>query len=179
MDGVTLAREIRQRTPTPLILLSSSGELITGQDAHLFKFQIPKPIRYSSLFNALLDIIGTEVRQPPRIVEKKFDGTMASKHPLRILLAEDNPVNQQVGLLMLSRLGYHADLAADGQQALNAAEKTPYDLILMDIQMPNLNGVDAAHLIRGMLGENCPSIFALTAEALQGDKERFLGLGFD
>jgi signal transduction histidine kinase/DNA-binding response OmpR family regulator len=178
MDGVTLAREISQRTPTPLILLSSSGELITGQDAHLFKFQIPKPIRHSALFNALLDIMGAEIRQPS-VAEKNFDSTMASKHPLRILLTEDNPVNQQVCLLMLSRLGYRADLAADGQQALNSVKKASYDLILMDIQMPNLNGVDAAHLIREMLGENCPSIFALTAEALEGDKERFLGLGFD
>jgi CheY-like chemotaxis protein len=104
---------------------------------------------------------------------------MGSKHPLRILLVEDNPVNQQVGLLMLSRLGYHADLAADGQQALNASWKAEYDLVLMDIQMPNMNGIDAARLIREKLGENCPSLFALTAEALEGDKQRFLDLGFE
>ncbi|HXC62322.1 MAG TPA: response regulator, partial [Nitrospiria bacterium] len=179
MDGVTLAREIRQRGPSPLILLSSSGEIIAGEDADLFHAQISKPIRHSTLFNALLNIIGTEVRQPLNIAEKKFDGTMATKHPLRILLAEDNSVNQQVGLLMLSRLGYTADLATDGQRALNAAEKVGYDLILMDIQMPNMNGIDAARIIRERLGAKCPSIFALTAEALEGDKQRFLGLGFD
>jgi CheY-like chemotaxis protein len=104
---------------------------------------------------------------------------MATRHSLRILLAEDNSVNQQVGLLMLSRLGYHADLARDGQQVLHAVEKTQYDLILMDIQMPNMDGIDAARLIRKKLGAKCPSIFALTAEALEGDKQRFLGLGFD
>ena len=179
MDGVTLAREIRQRGPSPLILLSSSGEIIAGEDADLFHAQISKPIRHSTLFNALLNIIGTEVTQPLNIAEKKFDGTMATKHPLRILLAEDNSVNQQVGLLMLSRLGYTADLATDGQRALNAAEKVGYDLILMDIQMPNMNGIDAARIIRERLGAKCPSIFALTAEALEGDKQRFLGLGFD
>jgi CheY-like chemotaxis protein len=178
MDGVALAREIRRHSQTPLILLSSSGEIITGEEAQLFETQIPKPIKHSSLFNALLDILGTEPRQL-HTVEKKFDSTMAIKRPLRILLAEDNPVNQQVGLLMLSRMGYTADLAKDGQLALDAAEKTPYDLILMDIQMPNMNGIDAARLIREKQGENCPSIFALTAEALEGDKQRFLALGFD
>jgi signal transduction histidine kinase/CheY-like chemotaxis protein len=179
MDGFTLAREIRQRSQTPLILLSSSGETIPEEDAQLFRTQISKPIKHSSLFNALLDILGTVPRQSANIAEKKFDSTMAIKHPLRILLAEDNPVNQQVGLLMLSRLGYTADLAKDGQRALEAAEKTQYDLILMDIQMPNMNGIDAARLIREKQGEARPSIFALTAEALEGDKQRFLGLGFD
>jgi signal transduction histidine kinase/DNA-binding response OmpR family regulator len=178
MDGFTLAREIRRHSQTPLILLSSSGEMLSEEDAKLFKAQISKPIKHSSLFNALLDILGTESRQL-NIVEKKFDSTMAIKHPLRILLTEDNPVNQQVGLLMLSRLGYTADLAKDGQRALDAAEKTQYDLILMDIQMPNMNGIDAARLIREKQGEECPSIFALTAEALEGDKQRFLDLGFD
>jgi signal transduction histidine kinase/CheY-like chemotaxis protein len=179
MNGVTLARKIRERAPTPLILLSSSGEMITGEDADLFQIQISKPIRHSALFNALLDIIGTESRQPPQIAEKKFDRSLAVKHPLRILLAEDNSVNQQVGLLMLSQMGYHADLATDGESALGAVEKNPYDLILMDIQMPTMNGIDAARIIRDRLGAKCPSIFALTAEALEGDKERFLALGFD
>ena len=80
---------------------------------------------------------------------------------------------------MLSRLGYNADLAPDGQGALNAVEKAEYDLILMDIQMPNMNGIDAARIIREKLGAKCPAIFALTAEALEGDKQRFLDLGFD
>ncbi len=82
-------------------------------------------------------------------------------------------------LLMLSRLGYKADLAADGPQALKAAEKTPYDLILMDIQMPEMDRIEAARLVRKKLGANRPSIVALTAEALGGDKQRFLDLGFD
>ena len=80
---------------------------------------------------------------------------------------------------MLSRLGYSPHLAIDGERALNAVEDAQYDLILMDIQMPKMNGIDAARLIREKLGAKCPSIFALTAEALEGDKERFLGLGFN
>jgi signal transduction histidine kinase/DNA-binding response OmpR family regulator len=179
MDGVMTAREIRKQSETPLILLSSSGETIGGEDAKLFQAQISKPIRYSFLFAALLQIIGTESARSRQILEKKFDSDMATRHPLRILLAEDNPVNQQVGKLMLSRLGYTTDLVADGLQAVGAVGKAEYDLILMDIQMPNMNGVEAGRMIRETLGAKCPSIFALTAEALEGDKEKFLGLGFD
>ena len=153
--------------------------MIAGEDADLFQIQISKPIRHSSLFHALLKILGAEPRQPLKITEKNFDRTMATKYPLRILLAEDNSVNQKVGLLMLSRLGYTADLAPDGQRALTAVEKVQYDLILMDIQMPNMGGIDAARIIRKKLGAKCPSIFALTAEALEGDKQKFLRLGFD
>ena len=179
MDGVILAREIHKRKPAALILLSSSGETIKGEDANLFRFQIPKPIRHSALFNALVNIIGPESTELPKIAQPKFDSTMAARHPLRILLVEDISVNQQVGLLMLSRLGYTADLASDGLRAVAAVEKAEYDLILMDIQMPNMNGIDAGRLIRERLRANCPSIFALTAEALEGDEQRFLHLGFD
>jgi hypothetical protein len=115
--------QIRKLKQTPLILLSSSGEIIVGEDANLFQFQIPKPIRHSSLFNALLKIIGAVPSRPLAIAEKRFDRTLATKHPLRILVAEDNTVNQRVALIMLSRLGYTADLVSDGQQALNAIEK--------------------------------------------------------
>ena len=104
---------------------------------------------------------------------------MGSTFPLRILLAEDNPVNQKVGLLMLSRLGYEADLAVNGLKALEAIEKKGYDLVLMDIQMPEMNGIEASRLSRERLGAECPIIVALTAEALQDDRERFLRAGFD
>jgi signal transduction histidine kinase/DNA-binding response OmpR family regulator len=178
MDGLTFAKEAHRRKPTSLILLLSSGEIIAGEDAKLFHTQLSKPVKHSSMFNALLKIFGTKPEQPAKI-EKSSRGSMAAKDPLRILLAEDNIVNQQVGLLMISQLGYSADLAPDGQLAVNAAEKVRYDLILMDIQMPNMNGIDAARKIRDNLGDSCPLIFALTAEALEGDKQRFLGLGFD
>jgi len=179
MDAVLLAREIRKQTQTPLILLSSSGEIIVGEDADLFQIQIPKPIRHSHLFNALLRITGVHPQEPLQIVEKTFDNTLATRYPLRILLVEDNSVNQKVGLLMLSRLGYAADLATNGHQAVQAIENAQYDLILMDIQMPDMNGIEATRLIREKLDGSCPLIFALTAEALEGDKRRFLELGFD
>jgi signal transduction histidine kinase/CheY-like chemotaxis protein len=181
MDGVTLAREIRRQKETPLILLSSSGEILAGDEADLFKYQIPKPIKHSQLFNALLKITGVATKQTTRLPLKKLDSSMAESHPLRILLAEDHVVNQKVQLLMLSRLGYVADLAVNGLRAVEAVEKAEYDVVLMDIQMPEMNGIDAARLIRKKTGVHCPTIFALTAEDLSGDNEKdaFLNLGFD
>jgi CheY-like chemotaxis protein len=111
--------------------------------------------------------------------KKLFDGGLAARHPLRILLAEDNTVNQKVGLKMLSQLGYIADLAVNGLRVLEALNKTQYDLIFMDIQMPEMGGIETTAIIRERFDANHPSIVALTAEVLEGDRERFLGLGFD
>jgi len=179
MDGVALAREIKRWKPLPLILLSSSGEILLGEDADLFNSQIPKPIKHSLLYNALMKILGVAPVPASRAHEKKLNCAMAVEHPLRILLVEDNAVNRKVGLMILSRLGYESDFAVNGLRAVEAIEKKTYDLILMDIQMPEMNGIDAACAIRKKLEFNCPSIVALTAEALEGDQERFLQLGFD
>jgi two-component system, sensor histidine kinase and response regulator len=178
-DGVTLAREISKQVGIPLILLSSSGERLTGEEGALFESQVPKPIRQSALLNALLRI--ARVRQPlvQQPVEKQFETGLATEKPLRILLAEDNAVNQKVALLMLSRLGYSADLAVNGLRVLDALGKSQYDLILMDIHMPEMDGIEAARIIRERYRDKTPSIIALTAEALEGDRERFLSLGFD
>jgi PAS domain S-box-containing protein len=178
MDGVELARKLAPKKTTPLILLSSAGALI-GDDAELFQSQISKPIKHSSLLNALLKITGEPGEVSRKTSEKKLDDSMGCTYPLRILLAEDNAINQKVGLLMLSRLGYVADAAVNGKRALEALEKAEYDLILMDIQMPEMNGIEATEIVRKTYGEKSPVIVALTAEALEGDEERFIGLGFD
>ena len=105
--------------------------------------------------------------------------SLASTHPLSILLAEDNPTNQKVAMLMLARLGYAPDLAADGHLALVAVNKQRYDVILMDVQMPGMNGIEAMKAIRRRKGTESPSIFAVTAEAMEGDEERLRAEGFD
>jgi PAS domain S-box-containing protein len=179
MKGLALAREIHRATDTPMILLSGSGQVVVGEEANLFKFQLAKPARPLFLFNLLRQMIGVAAKPLPVVAKKQFDSEMAKKNPLRILLAEDNLVNQKVGLKMLSQLGYGADLAGNGLQAVKAASKCGYDLIFMDIQMPEMDGIKAAHTIREELGDRSPFLAALTAEALQGDRERFLELGFD
>ncbi len=177
-DGIALAREIRRHAAVPLILLSSSGEVV-GEDAGLFAVQLSKPVRHSSLLSALLRATGIDHRAEATDPSTQLDRQLGEHHPLRILVVEDNAVNQKVGLAILSRLGYHADLAANGRQAVAAVSEKTYDLVLMDIQMPEMNGIEAAAIIREKLGPHAPVLVALTAEALEGDRERFLGLGFE
>jgi CheY-like chemotaxis protein len=161
------------------MLLSSTGEILTSEDALLFKCQVPKPIKQSTLFNGLLQIIAARPSPSPPASKKQFDSDLALKHPLRILLAEDNLVNQIVALKMLSQLGYKADLAVNGLRVLEALSETRYDLIFMDAHMPEMDGVEATRIIRERFTHQRPVIVALTAEALEGDREKFLGLGFD
>jgi PAS domain S-box-containing protein len=179
MDGIKLGRTIRRDHRTPMLLLSSSGETISPEDAALFDHQIQKPIKHSVLFNALLKLTGIQDQPLRKTLDKKLDNTLAERNPLRILLAEDNMVNQKVGLLMLSRMGYTANAVANGKRALEALDKAVYDIVLMDIQMPEMNGIDATRNILDTFGEKRPVIVALTAEALEGDEDRFLSLGFD
>lgn len=109
-----------------------------------------------------------------------LDTTMAQKHPLRILLTEDNVVNQKVALHFLERMGYRADVAANGLEALQALERQVYDVILMDIQMPEMDGLEATRHIRHNLPRHKqPRIIAMTAYALRGDRQKFLEAGLD
>jgi len=179
MDGIALARQIRDTRATPLVLLTPTGTPLGGDDAALFHTQIFKPVKRSSLLNTLLKITGTGGNSSSRKQETTLDSGLAARHPLRILLAEDNPINTKVGLLMLSRLGFSADAVTNGRLALKALESKSYDVVLMDIQMPEMNGIDATARIHEIYGGRRPALVALTAEALEGDKERFLGLGFD
>ena len=105
---------------------------------------------------------------------------MGQRHPLRILLAEDSPINQTVELGLLARMGYTADVAANGREAVDAVWRQGYDVVLMDIEMPEMDGIEAAAAIRETLPkERQPRVIAITAHALFGDRERFLAAGMD
>ena len=99
--------------------------------------------------------------------------------PLRILLAEDNHINQKVGLALLARLGYRADVAANGLEAVESVTRQTYDLVLLDIQMPEMDGIEAVQAIRKKLSGRCPVLVALTANAFHGAREEYLAMGFD
>ena len=185
MDGVTLAHAIREHAgdkTLPLILFTSLGRREARAESEGFAAYLNKPIKPSQLFDALVSVLpGQPVLVPQRGVTKsELDPDMASRHPLRILLAEDNVVNQKLALRLLQQMGYRADLAANGLEAIEAIERQPYDVVLMDVQMPELDGFEASRAItrRWLVGDR-PRIVAMTANAMQGDRELCLAAGMD
>ena len=184
MDGIALAREIRAargaHAPV-LILLSSTGQ-VAGPSAHAnagFAAGLSKPLRLSHLRDRLLETVGdrrdTSTGAVPPVARD-----VGSPVPLRILLAEDNAINQKVALRLLERLGYGADVVGDGRQALARLDHAVYDVILMDVQMPEMDGLEASRAIcaRWAASER-PRIIAMTAEAMQGDRDKCLAAGMD
>jgi len=185
MDGAALARQIRARIPAlPLVLFSSLGRREPGSDEGLFDAYLGKPIHQSSLFDTLVGILARDaapsaLAAPLRGVSG-IDAGLAARHPLRILLAEDNVVNQKLALRLLERMGYRADLASNGIEAIESVQRQTYDVVLMDVQMPEMDGLEAARRIcaRWAPGER-PRIVAMTANAMQGDREECLAAGMD
>src|SRR4029077_13638431 len=108
----------------------------------------------------------------------KIDPELAARHPLRILLAEDNAVNQKLAMRLLQQMGYRADLASNGVEAIERIEREPYDVVLMDVQMPEMDGLEASRRITAQcpVGQR-PRIVAMTANAVQGDREACLAAG--
>ena len=188
MDGLSLTNTIRENIDTrgiPLVMLSSLGQPGADLQKHDFAAILTKPIKPSNLYNEIIRIFTGESPQQsqysPKIPEdSEFDPGMATRLPLRILLAEDNSVNQLLALQTLERLGYRADLAGNGFETLDALRRQFYDVILMDVQMPEMDGLEATRRIRAdMPSENQPAIIAITANALQGDREMCLNAGMN
>jgi signal transduction histidine kinase/DNA-binding response OmpR family regulator len=185
MDGVALARAIREhRTPTalPLLLFTSLGRREAGAEAVGFSAHLTKPIKPSQLFDALVGALAGQLIRVDRRTSGRveMDPAMAQRHPLRILLAEDNIVNQKLALSLLGQMGYRADMAANGLEAIEAVERQPYDVVFMDVQMPEMDGLEATREItRRWSREQRPRIVAMTANAMQSDREMCLAAGMD
>jgi signal transduction histidine kinase/CheY-like chemotaxis protein/HPt (histidine-containing phosphotransfer) domain-containing protein len=183
MDGVALAREIRAvrgaHAPV-LILLSSTGQSLASVDADAgFAAGLSKPLRLSHLRDRLLETIGDQ-RNTSAGAVPPVTRDVGSPLPLRILLAEDNAINQKVALRLLERLGYGADVVGDGRQVLARLDQAAYDVILMDVQMPEIDGLEASRVICARLAASeRPRIIAMTAEAMQGDRDKCLAAGMD
>lgn len=187
MDGLTLATEIR-RLPNgqdlPLIMLTSLDKPESStQILHAnFAAFLNKPIKQSQLYNVLNQVL---VGQPIEVRQSDatfvgIDSQLAQRLPLRILMAEDNVVNQQVGLHLLQRLGYRADVAGNGLEVLEALRRQSYDLVLMDVQMPEMDGLIATtRICQEWSASERPRIIAMTANAMQGDREMCLEAGMD
>ena len=144
----------------------------------MFSAQLAKPFKASQLYNTLLRLL-TAGERVQETAEVAADGQQAMSS-LRILLAEDNAMNQKVALRLLERLGYRADVASNGLEALAALERQPYDVVLMDVQMPELDGLDASRRIcERWPPESRPHIIAMTANALPEDREACFAAGMN
>jgi CheY-like chemotaxis protein len=180
MDGLALARQLRGKSPQlPLVLFSSLGRKEVGDTDSLFSAYLAKPLRQSQLFDTLVTILAHEAPKAAPAAKPRMDAAMASRHPLRILLAEDNAVNQKLALRILQQMGYRADLASNGIEAVESVERQTYDVVLMDVQMPEMDGLEAARRICARWGKERPRIVAMTANAMQGDRELCLDAGMD
>jgi GAF domain-containing protein/CheY-like chemotaxis protein len=183
MDGLTLARQIRERhAELPLVLFSSLGRREAGDNDRLFEAYLAKPVRQSQLFDTLIGLLARDAA--PRIVaapgKSQLDPGQAARHPLRILLAEDNVVNQKLALRLLQQMGYRADLASNGTEAVESVKRQAYDVVLMDVQMPEMDGLEASRQINARWRPHeRPRIIAMTANAMQGDREMCIAAGMD
>jgi signal transduction histidine kinase/CheY-like chemotaxis protein/HPt (histidine-containing phosphotransfer) domain-containing protein len=190
MDGLTLAARIQQQRSSsdlPIILLTSLGGRSWAQQdgdeqAELAAF-LTKPIKPTQLFNVLVNAIQgirDDVRHDPEPASEPADAQMAQQHPLRLLLAEDNATNQKVALHFLAQLGYQADVAANGEEVLTSLRRQSYDVVFMDVHMPEMDGLEATQRIRQQWPDGQrPYLIAMTASAMEGDRERCLQAGMD
>ena len=185
MDGVMLAREIRLLPGgenLPLVLLSSLGQREVTSEKKLFSSALTKPVKPSQLFDVLAGMFtepAPSATAPTRIMPRPPGDKLAGS--TRLLLAEDNVVNQKVALHLLAALGYRADVAANGLEVLEALRRQHYDIILMDVQMPEMDGLEAVRHIVADQPDRAqrPWIIAITANAIQGDREICLEAGMD
>ncbi len=183
MDGLALAANLHRHPKTttlPLVLLSPIGNLAAQAKALHFAALVTKPVKQAQLFRTLNNIFTQQPTTQTVVPASDFDPTLAQRLPLRILLAEDNMVNQKVAQHTLARLGYRVDIAANGVEVMSALQRQPYDVILMDVQMPEMDGLEATRQICAQWPkEQRPYIIAMTAHALTGDYEKCIAAGMD
>ncbi|NUM81795.1 response regulator, partial [bacterium] len=186
MDGITLAMEIRKwrnKRVLPLIMLSSLGNndkrITSSKD--FFSAIISKPVKQSVLWDAIVQTLSNS--QPETMyskIDSALDRRLSENLPLRILLAEDNAINQKLAVRVFEKMGYVIDIAVNGLEVLDALKNKTFDIVFMDVQMPEMDGLEATRKIIGAYSPHKrPVIIAMTANAMQGDRERCLEAGMD
>jgi CheY-like chemotaxis protein/HPt (histidine-containing phosphotransfer) domain-containing protein len=192
MDGLMLAQKMRQLPSTaglPLVLLTSMGVRSDSPAFASVSFAscLTKPAKPAQLQEVLIRVISGAKPAAKKAASGKLDPLLATRLPLRVLLCDDNLINQKVAVRLLQQMGYKSDVANNGLEGLQAIERRPYDLIFMDVQMPEMDGIEATRQIRerqksSSANNNFKSvvaIVAMTANAMQGDREKCLAAGMD
>lgn len=169
-------RGLSGRSGLPLILLSTAGRVESGIENGVFFAHLVKPVRGSVLMDAVTRAI---LGVPSEAFQSLPSGHTWRRTALRALVADDNDINRKLAVKVLARLGVNADVAANGLEVLTALKRQQYDVVLMDMQMPEMDGLDSAREIRRRYGTTGPRIIALTANAMTGDRDRCLAAGMD
>ena len=180
-NGIQLAQKIQQQYPLlPAILMNGANDDQHQEHKGLFKSILPRPLRQNMLYSQVLSAL---IPQDQNMLKQQngpfqLSDKFSEQYPFRILIAEDDLMNQQFAVKILSRLGYKAEVAKNGKEVLEIVSLERYDLILMDVEMPDMDGLEATRMIRLCL-EAQPVIIAMTANAMQGDREKCLKSGMD
>lgn len=175
-NSFSLVERLQQRHPQlPVILLTHLGERLTEEQKRPHVVTVSKPVHSSQLHDVLVNVIGGRPARTRKVTPSNLvDAQMAERHPLKILLAEDNMINQKVAVGLLAKCGYRVDKVSNGLEVLEALERQMYDLILMDVNMPEMDGLAATQAIRTLLDTTTqPYIIALTANGIHEDEERY------
>jgi CheY-like chemotaxis protein len=181
MDGIEMCTKIRELYPQiPMILLSSLGDESHKNYPGLFGSILTKPVRQQALHTHILNQLKNTNKKTVEAEHIKPKEVLinTTHYPLNILLAEDDRTNQDVEIRILNKLGYYPDLAKNGREALEMSEAKNYDVIFMDVQMPEVDGREVTRIIRKRKGAQ-PVIAAITANAMQDDKEECIAAGMD
>ena len=180
MNGLQLAQIIHERKPQlPLVLLKPNDDELSKEYVDVFAASLKKPIRYNQLYKCLASKFKElEKASATTIIKPKLQEDFSKHYPLRILVTEDDKINQKIALKVLNKLGYKPDLAANGKEALEMVGDGDYDVILMDVQMPVMDGLEATRMMRLCLNTQ-PVIIAMTANAMQGDRELCITAGMN
>lgn len=183
MNGIEVARELRKQYEIPLVLFSSAGHFPAKEteDRKLFAAIVDKPIKPDYFKRMLTGVLSLETSQkkfePGKETAAVAAGTVIEN--ISILIAEDNLVNQKIVVRALKNIGYNCDVVSNGLEVLSSLERQPYDLIFMDVQMPEMDGLDATRNIIKKYGDKRPVVIAMTAAAYEKDKQECLSAGMD
>ena len=182
MDGIALAKTIKQNYPDlPIILMNKTGNEIYKNSSSLFSAVINKPLKHHVVTEQMLNLFwqkGKDTLANDQNAKQKLSVEFAKQYPLNILVAEDDKMNQKLVTKVLNKLGYEPHVSENGKDVLEEVSQKNYDLILMDVQMPEMDGLEATRMIRVCLSDQ-PIIIAMTANTLQGDREECLKAGMD